>query len=206
MKAEPSRCDVVRDDVVSSSVVAPSAYPPLPWQLPPAAERLLGEFRRTGSFELRTSRKAITAIVACAVPFVAMIGYSFTSPNPTMPIVVGAVFGAPLLGVALWIAWLLVPTVRVVVDGDGLVVRGNRVTWDEISEFRVGVVQSRATYTFVAVERTGPDGHPVRPVDLPLLLSPDAATVKAALDVLLTERHDNARGIPGRIQRWPNHP
>jgi hypothetical protein len=73
-------------------------------------------------------------------------------------------------------------------------------------EFRVGVVRSRATYTFVVAERTGSDGHPAKPVDLPLLLSPDAAKLKAALDVLLAERHNTARGIPGRIQRWPNQP
>jgi hypothetical protein len=123
-----------------------------------------------------------------------------------MPIAVGAVFAGPLLGVAIWITWLLLPRVRVVVDSDGLVVRGNRVAWAEISEFRVGVVRSRATYTFVVAERTGSDGHPAKPVDLPLLLSPDAAKLKAALDVLLAERHNTARGIPGRIQRWPNQP
>ncbi|MEU4392074.1 hypothetical protein [Kribbella sp. NPDC023855] len=186
--------------------MAPSAFPPLPWELPPAAERLVDTFRRTGSVELVTSRKAIAGIVACALPFVAMIGYSFTSPNPRMPIAIGAVFAGPLLGVAIWITRLLVPRVRVVVDGNGLVVRGKRVLWAEISEFRVGIVQSRATYTFVVAERTGPDGHPIPPLNLPLLLSPNATQLKAALDVLLAERHAAARGIPGRIQRWPQQP
>lgn len=188
------------------AIVAPSAHPPLPWQLPPAAERLVDTFRRTGSLELETSRKAIAGILACTMPFLAMIGYSFTSPNPTMPIAVGAVFAGPLLGVAIWITWLLFPRVRVVVDSEGLVVRGKRVTWAEISEFRIGIARSRATYTFVIAERTGTDGHPMSPTNLPLLLSPDAAKLKAALDVLLAQRHDTARGIPGRIQRWPRQP
>ncbi|WP_433005436.1 hypothetical protein [Kribbella sp. CA-294648] len=183
--------------------MASSAYPPLPWQLPPAAERLVDEFRRTGSFELETSRKAIAGIVVCTVPFLAMFGYSFASPNPTMPVVIGAIFGVPLVGVAIWIIRLLSPRVRVVVDGNGLVVRGKRVPWVEISEFRIGIASSRATYTYVIAERTGPDGHPMPPVSLPLLLSPNATKLKAALDVLLAERHAAARGIPGRIQRWP---
>lgn len=167
---------------------------------------MVDTFRRTGSVEVVTSRKAVAGIVVCTLPFLAMIGFSFTSPNPSMPIAVGAVFGAPLLGVAIWITWLLVPRVRVVVDGDGLVVRGKRVSWVEISEFRIGIARSRATYTFVIAERTGPDGHPASPVNLPLLLSPDATKLKAALDVLLAERHATARGIPGRIQRWPQQP
>ncbi|MFD7159598.1 hypothetical protein ACFV9C_33715 [Kribbella sp. NPDC059898] len=180
--------------------------PPLPWELPPAAGRLVDEFRRTGAFEVRTSLKAVAGIVAFTVPFLGMFAFSFTSPNPDMPIAIGGVFVGPLLGVASWIAWLLIPRVRVVVDGEGLVVRGKRVRWAEISEFRIGVAQSRATYTFVVAERTGPDGQPARRAALPLLLSPRADTLKIALDLLLKEQHDAARGLPGRIQRWPNQP
>lgn len=162
------------------------------------------QFRGTGSFELQTSRKAIAAILAGTVPFLALFGYSFTSPNPSMPIAIGGVFVGPLIGVAIWVARLLIPRVRVVVDRDGLVVRGKRVLWSEISEFRVGVTQGRGRYTYVIAARTAPDGTPARPVDLPLLLSPEMSKLKAALDVLLKEQHDTARGLPGRIQRWPN--
>ncbi|MGZ0152918.1 hypothetical protein ACXJJ3_38075 [Kribbella sp. WER1] len=181
-----------------------ASHPPLPWELPPAAGRLVDQFRRTGVFEVRTSLKAVAGIVACTLPFLGMFAYSFSSPNPSMPIAVGGVFVGPVLGVVIWIGWLLLPRVRVVVDRDGLVVRGKRVPWSEISEFRVGVAQSRATYTYVIADRTGPDGQAAQSVSLPLLLDPRAATLKAALDVLLKEQHDAARGLPGRIQRWPN--
>lgn len=166
----------------------------------------MDEFRRTGAFQVRTSLRAVAGIVACTLPFVGMFAYSFTSPNPSMPVAIGAVFAGPVLGVAIWIAWLLIPRVRVVADRDGLTVRGRRVAWAEISEFRIGIAQSRATYTYVIAERTHPDGQPAPAVSLPLLLSPQARTLKTALDLLLNEHHANTRGLPGRIQRWPNQP
>lgn len=168
-------------------------------------ERLIGEFQRVGGFRLRSSGRAVAGVLGAVLVLVGVFGFSFTSPNPEMPVAIGGVFVGPALGLLGWAIWLLVPRVRVVVDRDGIARRRRRVSWAEISEIRMDYSISRGvTYTRVQLELVAPDGQPAPPLVLPFLLTPGAEHVKPALEVLLAEYHQTARGVPGRIQRWTN--
>ncbi|GAA1603106.1 hypothetical protein GCM10009804_69440 [Kribbella hippodromi] len=164
---------------------------------------MIGEFQRAGGFRLRSSGRAVAGVLGVVLVLVGVFGFSFSSPNPEMPVVVGGVFVGPVLALVGWAVWLLVPRDRVVVDGEGIARRGRRVSWAEISEIRMDYSISRGvTYTRVQLELVGADGQPVAPVVLPFLLTPGAEHVKPALEVLLAEYHRTARGVPGRIRRW----
>ncbi|WP_427891455.1 hypothetical protein ACQHIV_03155 [Kribbella sp. GL6] len=157
--------------------------PVLPGRVVPAAARVVDDFHRTGSVELKTSLKSIAGIVAVSAPVVAVSVYGIVVGGAAAAKAVLPVMGLPILGVVAWILWLLVPRVRVVIDRTGVRIRGDQVEWSEVTGIRVEASRSRGTYYYVVLDRAG-----ARPVSLPLLLSTQAKALRDALEIVRAEQ------------------
>lgn len=161
-------------------------------------------FRRDGHLRVKTSLKPVFVIIACTLAFDALFLFAFASPNPDAGVAVAPLFGIVTLAMVVWILYLLIPRVRMVVDQDGIRVRGRQiVVWDDVTEFHVGVEASRSNQSYVLVERTDRAGRMIKAAKLPLLLAVDAAALSSGLTVILAEQRAERPSIQGRVRRWP---
>lgn len=181
-----------------------------------AAQRIVERYRRDGRVTVHTAPGWLTFFWAVSLLLAWCIVWFATTDGPADARGFGV--GACCIFL-LFFGWtairLVAPWNRVVVDREGLVVLGRRLPWRDIEWFATDAYVSRVSLPFVTVQ-VGEDSaatwggswwsglmrqrtvHHPGEIALPYRLSPNAETLAAILQTLLTESRGDVTGAPGR--------